>query len=129
MKLHLLTGEFAICRLPADTPLPVWALTTPGLLSLTRTDEELSIICADTGAPADVKCKRGYRTLRVEGPLPFDAIGILANLTRPLAEAHISILAVSTYDTDYLFIHSSDLNRAMLVLKAVGYEIHEPQSR
>jgi hypothetical protein len=125
-RLQLRPETFAICRMAPSTPLPEWAQDSTGLLSLTRTDEELSIICVDTDAPADVQCKRGYRVLKVEGPLPFEAIGVLADLTRPLAEADISIFAVSTYDTDYLFVHASDLARAMLVLRAVGYDIDEP---
>jgi len=122
-RLHLLAGTFAICRLPASTPLPEWAQRSTGVMSLTRTPDELSIICVETHAPADVQCRRGYRALQVAGPLPFEAVGILAGLARPLAEAGISILAVATYDTDYVFVHASDLARAMLALRGAGYAI------
>jgi len=124
-RLRLLAGTFAICRLPAATPMPEWARGSTGWMSLTRTPDELSIICADTDAPADVQCRRGYRALQVVGPLPFEAIGILAGLARPLAEAGISILTVATYDTDYVFVHTSDLARAMLALRGVGHPIHD----
>ncbi len=123
--LQLLTETFAICRLAPDAPLPAWAMRPVVWLSITRTADELSIVCVDDEAPADVQCKRGYRALKVQGPIPFEAIGVLAGLTRPLADARISILAISTYDTDYLFVHSSDLAHAMLVLRAIGYLIYE----
>ncbi len=123
--LQLLAETFAICRLAPDAALPAWAMRPVAWLSITRTSEELSIICVDDEAPADVQCKRGYRALKVQGPMAFEEIGVLAGLTRPLAEARISILAISTYDTDYLFVHSSDLAHAMLVLRALGYLIYE----
>ena len=72
--------------------------------SITRTPDELSIVCDEDAVPADIKAERGWRTLRIEGPIPFEMVGVAAALLSPLAEAGISIFLVSTFDTDYLLV-------------------------
>ena len=61
--------------------------------------------------------ENGWRGLKLEGPFPFDAVGILAGILTPLAEAGISILAVSTYDTDYVFVKSERFEETLRVLE------------
>lgn len=112
-------------------PAAAWAAppdrTTDGtgyLVSVTRTDAELSIVCAESAVPATVECaERGWRALRVAGPLDFNAIGVMARLTAPLAEAGISILALATFDTDYLLVRAPDLSRALAALRAAGHRV------
>jgi hypothetical protein len=91
--------------------------------SVTRTDEELSIVCAQEHVPEHTQAERNWIGLKVLGPLDFALTGILANLATALAEAGISIFAVSTYDTDYLFIKRTDLVRAEVALTAVGHHV------
>jgi hypothetical protein len=88
---------------------------------VTRTDEELSIVLPEDSVPMDWKAERGWRCLKVLGPLDLGLVGILASLTSPLAEAGIPIFALSTYDTDYLLVHDADLARATGALSLSGH--------
>lgn len=122
LTLTLLPYELAICRLPRDAPLPGWT-SKGGFLSVTRTDDELSIVCAEAGVPGEVNADRGWRCLKVAGPLDLALTGILASLANPLAEAKINIFAVSTFDTDYLLVKRENLDRAADVLTRSGHRV------
>lgn len=112
----------AICRLSGSEPLPAWALEA-AFLALTRTATELSIVCPAQLVPQGVLHSAPWRRLRVQGVLEFAATGILASLAQPLAQAEISIFALSTYDTDYLLVRSQDLARAVTVLRQAGHSV------
>src|SRR4051812_21813487 len=93
LTLELLDGSYAVCRLDPTEAVPAWAWTGQ-LASVTRTDAELSIVCTEAAVPTTVeRAERGWRVLRVAGPLDFNAVGIMARLTAPLARTGISILA------------------------------------
>ncbi|MFZ2054836.1 MAG: ACT domain-containing protein [Candidatus Aminicenantales bacterium] len=111
---------FAICRLPPDAGVPKWA-SGRGLLSITRTSDELSIVCAEAGVPEEVRSERGWRCLEVAGPLDLALTGVLASLANPLAEAQINIFAISTFDTDYLLVKEEKLARSIDVLTRSGH--------
>lgn len=116
-SLRLLAQSFVVCRFAADAPAP----RAPGraaLWSLTRTADELSLVCEEAAAPADtLGLERGRRAIQVEGPIPFDETGVLASLTAPLAAAGIPVFAISTFDTDYLLVREADVNRAIAALE------------
>jgi hypothetical protein len=122
VTLDLLAGSYAICRFSADTPVPSWA-SRAAFSSTTRTPNELSIVCASEDVPPDVQAQRGYRGLVVRGPLDFNLVGVLASLAGALAAASVSIFAVSTFDTDYLFVREADLDRAVDALRHGGYTV------
>jgi hypothetical protein len=92
-----------------------------GFLSVTRTADELSIVCAEGLAPKDAKCERNWRVFKIEGPFDFTLTGILVSVAKPLNEAGISILATSTYDTDYVMVKSKDSDKATAALKSAGH--------
>lgn len=123
LSLAVLPGKLAVCRLPPEAPLPAWA--SGSFLCVTRTAEELSVVVAQERVPPGVECQREFRALRVEGKLDFSAVGILAALARPLAEAGISILAISTFDTDYVLVKQGELGRALAALRAAGHTVQE----
>ncbi len=120
--LTILSDRLAIAKLSAEANIPVWA-EGRGFCSITRTADELSIVVPQERVPSDVQCERDFRCLKVEGPLDFDLTGVLVRLAAPLAEARISIFALSTYDTDYILVRQSDLDRARNVLTAAGHEV------
>lgn len=122
MKLTLLPGLFAVCRLDPAAPLPSWA-ASPSFLSIARTPDELSIVCDDASAPQDVRAERGWRCVRVEGPIPFEVVGLAARLTTPLAGSGISVFFVSTFDTDYLMVKEQRLEEALAGWRATGFEV------
>lgn len=117
LRLSLLPGRFAVCRLSPEAALPANLLQArPEFLNITRTADELSIVCPETLAPAGVKVQAGWRVFKVMGPLDFSLTGIIATLTAPLAEAKISVFAVATYDTDYILVQEKDLEGAQRAL-------------
>ncbi len=117
MNLRVLPGVFAVCRLPPDAPTPA------DFWSVTRTEDELSVICVEDAVPDGAEVQRGWRGLQVAGPLDFALTGVAAALTTPLAAAEISVLPVATYDTDYLFVREEALARAVAALEAAGHTV------
>lgn len=127
VPLVVLDNRLAICRFGPDQPLPSWAPKGKGeFFSATRTPQELSIIVAESRVPGDVKCERNWRLLMVQGPLDFSLVGIIAGLSGTLADANVSIFALSTYDTDYLMVKQADLERAVAALREAGYTVSRP---
>lgn len=122
MKLVVLEDELAVARLDASDPIPAWG-HGGSLLSITRTPEELSIVCAAAAVPAGIKAERGWRSLRVAGRLDFSMTGVLASIAGPLAAANVSIFAVSTYETDYVLVREPNLSAAIACLKKAGHEV------
>lgn len=116
LKLIVLPDVLAVCRLPPDAALPAWIDTSAGFLTISRTEDELSLVCDLDRVPGGVRAERGWRAFKVEGPLDFALTGILAALATPLAEAGISIFAISTFETDYLLVRETELERAVAVL-------------
>lgn len=126
LTLSILPDTFAICRLEPGASVPTW--TRGDVVSLTRTHDELSIVCAQANVPAEIKCERNWRALKVKGQLDFALTGILASIATPLADAGISIFALSTFDTDYVLIKQDALQQAINVLQAAGHQIDNLKS-
>ena len=120
--LTLLPDTLAICRLEADSEMPSWA-TAGDFFSITRTADELSVICLQGQVSEGIRCESGFRCYKVDGPLDFGLTGILASLTTVLAQAGISILAFSTFDTDYLLVKEEQLEKATETLLEAGYSV------
>jgi hypothetical protein len=122
LKLKLLPGLFAVCRLGAEAAIPEWALAGP-LYSFTRTPEESSIVCQESQVPKGIQSEKGWRCFKIQGPLPFEMTGVMASLVDPLAQAGISLFAFSTYDTDYVLVKEATLVQAIQALTAAGHTI------
>jgi len=123
LVLTLLLERFAISRLAADSPIPDWATRGP-FFSVTRTGDELSVVTELSCVPVGVESQPGWRVLKVHGPFVLSEVGVLAALAKPLAEARISLFAVSTFDTDYLLVASETLSAAVTALERAGHTIH-----
>ncbi len=126
-QLHLtvLPGEFAVCHLPAGSPLPGHEPGT-AFWSVTVTPEEVSVACLAEEVPAGADVHRGLRAIKIEGPLEFDVVGVLGSLTAPLAHAQVSVFAVSTYNTDYVLVSEHNLRQAVTALKVEGHLFEPP---
>ena len=121
----MIPGAYAVCRLPANAPFPDWA--HKGLTSVTRTDDELSIVCEERSLPPGLdgfglQVARGWALLKLHGPFPLDSIGVLASVSKPLAEAEISLFAISTFDTDYILVKRIHVKQAIAALALAGHE-------
>jgi uncharacterized protein len=123
LPLVVLPDSLAICRLAPDAVVPDWAAKPATFLTLSRTADELSITTLQSNVPAAVQCEREYRAIKVQGPLPLNLIGILASIANPLAEAGLSIFAISTYDTDYVLVKAAVLDSAVAVLGRAGHKV------
>ena len=129
LALDVLAGRLAVCRLPPDAPLAGWMWTPggpagrPAVAGVVRTEAELSVVCAARAVPAGVRAERGWRALRVRGPLPFDAVGVLASVTAPLAAAGVSVFSLSTFDTDVVLVREADLDAARAALGGAGHAV------
>lgn len=120
MKLRFFDREFSVCRLPDGGGVDVSA----EFFFLSRTPDELSLVCPSDSAPPDaLKVEQGWRMFRVEGKLDFGLIGIVAGITRVLAEKNIGVFVVSTFDTDYVLIKWSGTDAAREALRDAGYEV------
>lgn len=129
LPLVLLGEPLAVCRLDPDAPVPAWALASRPISVVARTAAELSLLVAERSVPPaasrapGLRVEGGWRAFVVRGPLPFDLVGIFASMAQPLAEAGLSIFALSTFDTDYLLVKAGDLERARAVLAGAGHEV------
>ena len=113
--LSILPGLLAVARLNPAGDIPQWG-TDGAFFSITKTKDELTIVCPEEAVPKDVKVEKGWRCIKVEGPLDFALTGVLSSLAQPLAQAKISIFAISTFDTDYLLVKQENLKKALEIL-------------
>ena len=118
-RFRALPGRYAVCRLNAESPVPAWAVGP--FVNITFTADELAIICPAERVPPGVRAERDWRVLKLVGPFPFTAVGVLASLANPLARAGISLLSIATYDTDYFMVKSDVFNDAIAVLVNAGH--------
>lgn len=122
MQLRVLPDRLSVCRLAAGSAWPQ-PPANGTFFSATRTQEEISVVCASDAAPTEARVEPDWRALEVAGPLDFGLIGILAELTRPLAEVDVSVFVLSTFDTDYLMVHAGALDRAVDALRSAGHHV------
>ena len=115
-------GRFAVCKLSPGSAIPAWA-TAGDVFSVTRTGEELSVVCRQEIVPSGTHAEVGWRCLRVAGAMPFTLVGVLASLTRPVAAAGVGVFAVSTFDTDYLFFKEAEFQTAVAALRGAGHSV------
>lgn len=116
MRLKVIDGSYSVLKLEPTAPIPESVLQSQ-FYSISKTSDELSIVCEASKAPNDVKIEKGWSLIKVIGPLDFSLTGILASMASPLAKAKVSIFAISTFDTDYLLVKEKDLATAVSTLK------------
>lgn len=114
-------GHWVICKLPPDAPIPAWALAAKGFFSVTRTPEELSLLVPRVVVPAEIDSPIDWSLIKLHGPFSLAAVGVMASFLNPLAAAGISVLAESTYDTDYILVRAGDEAAARQTLILAGH--------
>lgn len=121
LALNLLPGRLAICRFAPDAPLPAWALHAESqFLCLVRTRDELSLVCAEDDLPPAVwdAANRGWRAFQLQGPIPFETVGVVSRISGTLADAGVPVFVLSTWDTDYVLVKEEAATRAVDALRA-----------
>lgn len=121
--LTLLEGNFTVHRAPPGAEIPAMALTAP-FFAIMRTEEELSLVLPDSVKIESEKSESGWACFKVEGPLEFELVGILAEISSALAEAGAPIFALSTFDTDYILVKREQVRAAYEALTSAGYQVH-----
>ena len=122
LTMKLLEEKFAVCRLDKNCDVPKWTENN-SFYSVTRTMDELSIVCFEKDVPIDIKYEKNWRILKIEGPLDFSLIGIISKISSILAEEKISIFALSTFDTDYILVKENNIKDTIKVLEKNNYRI------
>jgi len=121
LKFRRLPGLYAIVRFPPETTIPQWA-TIGGFTSITRTADELSVVCPIENLPTEVDSQPRWICLKLEGPFAFSQTGILLSFIEPLSYRNVPIFAISTYDTDYVLVQEEHSQSAFDALIATGHE-------
>jgi uncharacterized protein len=122
LKFRQLPGPYSVVRLAPSTPIPDWA-TRGEFTSITRTEDEVSIVCPTENLPHDVAPAPRWICLKLEGPFPFSQTGVLLSLIAPLSNNGIPIFAISTYDTDYVLVQEKFRDATLTALQSAGHEL------
>lgn len=122
LKLEKIPGTYTVCRLDPSTVIPAWAQQGT-FFSVTRTADELSIVCEKQFAPREVRAEGTWGALRVVGTLDFALTGIMASIADPLGAAKISLFAIATFDTDYILVSEDKMDAAAKALTQAGHQV------
>jgi len=120
VKLRVLDGAYAVSRLLPTDRIPAWA-DGNGFVSISRSGEELSIVCLAERVPAEVRSDTGWRCMHLVGPFAFDETGIVLSVIRPLSENGVGVFVVSTFDDDHLMVKGDVFERARTLLREAGH--------
>jgi len=123
MHLEAVDLRLAVCRFEPGSELPPWVDRSGEFVSITRTVDELSIVCAHDAVPEGVPMEGPWRAFRIQGPIVMTLVGVVAALANPLADAGIAIFAISTFDTDYILVHEPDFEAAVTALTQAGHVV------
>jgi uncharacterized protein len=124
LTVSILPEHLAICRLDAGAAVPVWA-EQGTFVSVTRTREELTVICPEDRIGPEVEASRNWRAFQLQGPFDLNLVGLLVSVAAPLAQAGVSILPIGTYDTDYVLVRQTQLEAAIRALSFIGIEVQD----
>ena len=120
MQLRTIDEELSVCKVTDYSGID---LSSPFVFT-GSTDEEKSLVCPVNLVPGNtVEREDGWRAFRIEGVLDFSLIGILAEISKVLADGGIGIFAISTYNTDYILTKAENFERALELLQSAGYSI------
>ena len=123
LTIHILKDQYAICKLHSDPVIQDW-IKEPLFFSITRTDDEWSVVCRQSRLPANAEeSSPDWRILRLSGPLDFSLVGIIAHISEILKNADIPIFTISTYRTDYILVKNDHLEKAVQNLRSAGHKV------
>jgi len=120
LKLELFEDTFTIHRFSPSSKIPD-EVFGEAFFNIVKTEEELSIVCRNSLTLNSERCHQGWSCIKVSGPLELNTVGILAKLSMVLADAHISIFSISTYDTDYVLVKADKATDALSALNDAGF--------
>ncbi len=122
LKLKVIPGKYGVFRFPADASIPQEVISC-NMVSITRSERELTIVCEEGMLPAADKSDLGWVAIQIDCSFTLDATGVIASVSEPLAEAKISLYLISTFDTDYILVKESVLEGALEQLSKAGHRV------
>jgi len=122
ITLKALTDAYGVARLEPSDPIPAWA-DGGGFVSISRSDDELSIVCRQDRIPSDARMDGGWSCLKLQGPFAFDETGIVLSVIAPLSTNGIGIFVVSTFDGDHLLVKATDFEKTCALLVEAGHRL------
>lgn len=122
VRMRVLDGDYGVARLEPSEPIPAWA-EGPGFVSISRSDDELSVVCLESRIPEGVRDDRGWACLKLLGPFAFDETGIVLSVIAPLSSNGVGIFVVSTFDGDHVMVKREDLDVARQLLTDAGHTL------
>jgi len=128
LDLVLLPEDYAVCRLAPGATVPSGLDARKGIVSVTYSEAETSLICPAPQAPPDATVNAPWRCFRVNGPLDLALTGIMASIVGPLADARVNVFVFSTYETDYVLVPAVRLEEAHAALTTAGHRVTLAQS-
>lgn len=118
-KFKIINDLYSVCKLNPNSNIPSW-VNTNEFYSITKTEDELSILCVQQNIPNNIECEKNWKVLKINSKLDFSLVGVISQISKLLAENSISIFVISTFDTDYICIKEKDLAKAVEILKQAG---------
>ncbi len=122
VRMRVLDGDYGVARLEPSEPIPAWA-EGPGFVSISRSDDELSVVCLESRIPEGVRDDRGWACLKLLGPFAFDETGIVLSVIAPLSDNGVGIFVVSTFDGDHVMVKREDLDVVRGLLTDAGHTL------
>ncbi len=120
MELKGIAYHLTVCKVADGSDIDM----TADFYFIGKTDEEISLVCKTEDTPTNtIDRDDGWRGFRIQGILDFSLIGVLSKLSGILAQHHIGIFAVSTYNTDYILVKDENYDKALAILASEGYTV------
>lgn len=120
LDIKIIDEDFSICKIKNLSQIDY----SDEFCFIGKTDEEISLVCSTKFVPQDtIECDNGWKGFRIQGILDFSLIGILSKISTLLAKNKIGIFAVSTYNTDYIFVKKENFKKTIDVIKNNGYNV------
>jgi uncharacterized protein len=120
----VLPNEYALCRLEVNDTVPAWALSS-SFYTISKTTDELSVVCETTCVPEGIKFDKGWRLLKIAAVLDLSLTGITAKFSTALANAGVNLCVIATYDTDYIMVKEEKLLVAIEALEHAGFIVNQ----
>lgn len=118
-QFKILNDLYSVCKLNPNSNIPIW-INKNEFYSITKTEDELSILCSQKDIPEEIQCEKDWKILKIDSKLDFSMVGVISQISKLLAENNISIFVISTFDTDYICIKEKDLLKSVEILKQAG---------
>lgn len=122
LTFQLQSGEYSLCRLAPEQTIPDWVYGS-AFFSISKTLDELSIVCESQFVLAEEKQNGQWRLLKILAVLDLSLTGITAQFSKALADASVNICVIATYNTDYVLVKAEKLSAAIKALENAGFTV------